>query len=324
MLYRAFGRTDWRVSEIGFGGWQLGGTWGDVDDRESIRTLLYAFEKGINIVDTAVLYGPYRSEIVVGKALKQWTNNKIYVATKIPPVVSPDADDEAASMRGRYPDWHLRDQVEGSLRRLQTERIDLLQLHAWIPRGTVELDWLETLNDLRLQGKIDQIGISLRDIRPAQGIGVAQLGLVTSIQVMFNIFEQEPMVELFPAGQQSGTAFIARVPFDSGALTGAWDEDTYSQWTKDDKRHLMYRDDRFRETLARIRAVKAICEPYYESLAEAAMRFCLHHPAVNIVIPGMRNKREVEMNATYSNGDPFPDELAEALRPQAWKHEFYQ
>ncbi len=78
MLYRAFGRTDWRVSEIGFGGWQLGGTWGDVDDRESIRTLLYAFEKGINIVDTAVLYGPYRSEIVVGKALKQWTNNKIY------------------------------------------------------------------------------------------------------------------------------------------------------------------------------------------------------------------------------------------------------
>jgi aryl-alcohol dehydrogenase-like predicted oxidoreductase len=324
MRYRAFGRTDWQVSEIGFGGWQLGGTWGDVNDQESIRTLLYAFENGINLVDTAVLYGPYRSEKVVGKALKQWTDNKIYVATKIPPVVWPEADDENASMRGRYPDWHLREQVEGSLRRLQVERIDLLQLHGWIPRGTVELDWLETLNDLRLQGKIDQIGVSLRDIRPSQGIGVARLGLVTSIQVMFNIFEQEPMDDLFPSGQENETAFIARVPFDSGALTGTWDDDTYSHWAEDDKRYLMYRGDRFRKTLARVRAIEAVCQPYYESLAEAAMRFCLHHPAVSIVIPGMRDKREVTLNIAYSNGESFPDELSKALRPHAWKHEFYQ
>ena len=323
MRYRAFGRTGWQVSEIGFGGWQLGGTWGKVDDEASIRTLLYAFEKGVNFVDTAVLYGPHRSEQVVGKALRRWRDSKIYVATKIPPVVPPDADDENAAMRGRYPDWHLREQIEGSLRRLQVERIDLLQLHAWIPRGTVELDWLETLNDLRLQGKIDQVGISLRDIRPAHGIGAAKLGLVSSIQVMFNIFEQEPMTELFPAGQETGTAFIARVPFDSGALTGTWDGDTYASWAKDDKRHLMYRGDRFQETLTRVAAVRSLCEPYYDTLAEAAMRYCLHHPAVSIVIPGMRNEQEVSLNLAYSDGAPFPPELVEALRPHAWKHEFY-
>ena len=244
MQYRTFGKAGWQVSEIGFGGWQLGGTWGTVDTSKSIETLLYAFEQGVNFVDTAVLYGPHRSETIVGEALRQWSGRKIYVASKIPPVVWPDADDDKAQMRGRYPSWHLREQVEGSLKRLQIERLDLLQLHGWIPRGTIELDWLETLNELRLQGKIDQIGISLRDIRPHQGVDVAQLGLVTSIQVMYNIFEQEPVDELFPAGLKSNTAFVARVPFDSGALTGTWQENTYSKWAEDDKRHLMYRGDR--------------------------------------------------------------------------------
>lgn len=324
MKYRSFGKAGWQVSEIGFGGWQLGGTWGIVDKSESIETLLYAFEQGVNFVDTAVLYGPHRSETIIGEAMQQWRGRKIYVATKIPPVVWPDADDDNAQMRGRYPGWHLREQVEGSLKRLQVECIDLLQLHGWIPRGTVELDWLETLNDLRLHGKIDQIGVSLRDIRPHQGVDIARLGLVTAIQVLYNIFEQEPADELFSAGLESNTAFVARVPFDSGALTGTWNENTYSHWAEDDKRYLMYRGDRFRQTLERVRAVEEVTRPYYESLAEVAMRLCLHHPAVNIVIPGMRDKQEVAMNVAYSDGHSFPEELATALRPFAWKHEFYQ
>ena len=326
MQYRTFGRTGWTVSEIGFGGWQLGGTWGGIDDKESVQTLLYAFEKGINFVDTAIAYGSGRSESVVGTALKAWGKEKVYVATKVTPLMPTmtilDVD-QKPSMKGRYPDWYLRQMVEGSLKRLQVERIDLLQLHLWLEKGTTQLDWLETLNALRLEGKIDRIGVSLPDIRPQQGVALAKFGLVDSIQVLYNIFEQEPALELFPTGAQSNIAFLARVPFDSGALTGTWTSKTYQQWATTDKRHLMYRGARFKETLNRVEAIKKVCVPYYENLAKAAIRFVLHQSAVSIVIPGMRNKKEVELNLAISDGRAFPEELANELKAHHWKHEFY-
>jgi aryl-alcohol dehydrogenase-like predicted oxidoreductase len=120
-----------------------------------------------------------------------------------------------------------------SLRRLGVERIDLFQLHCWLGSGVEELDWLETLNALRVEGKIDQIGVSIRDYRPEEGVALAQLALAASIQVVFNMFEQRPAAGLFPAGAASSTAFIARVPFDSGALIGNWTEDTYAGWAED-------------------------------------------------------------------------------------------
>jgi aryl-alcohol dehydrogenase-like predicted oxidoreductase len=144
MQYRTFGRTDWQVSEIAFGGWQLGGDWGPVDDAESIKTLHHAYDRGINFVDTAELYGSGHSEEVIGESLRQWRGDKIYVATKVQPTVWPDPDDDQPAMRGRYPEWHLRAAVEGALRRLGVERIDLFQLHCWLGSGIEELDWLET------------------------------------------------------------------------------------------------------------------------------------------------------------------------------------
>lgn len=326
MQFRTFGRTGWNVSEIGFGAWQLGGTWGKVDEKNSINTLLYAFEKGINFVDTAIAYGHGRSELVIGKALKQWSADKIYVATKITPLMPEMTHldvDSNPQMKGRYPEWYVRQMVEGSLKRLGLERIDLLQLHLWIERGTTELDWLEVLNTLRNEGKVDKIGVSLADIRPKQGVSLAKFALVDSIQVLFNLFEQEPAEELFPQGQASGLAFISRVPFDSGSLTGTWDKDTYSSWSKDDKRYMMYRGRRFIETLHKVERIKSICQSHYPNLAEAAMRYVLHQPAVKVVIPGMRNKTEVDMNVAYSDGNKFPDELIPKLKSHCWKHEFY-
>ncbi|MGB0774600.1 MAG: aldo/keto reductase [Akkermansiaceae bacterium] len=312
------------VSEIGFGGWQLGGTWGQVDDAESIDTLLYAFEQGINFVDTAALYGAGRSEQVVGKALKQWTGEKIYVASKIPPIVWDQQNDIDAPMRGRYPLAHARQQVEASLRRLNTDCIDLLQLHGWYHQGCYQLDWLEALNTLKSEGKIAHIGVSLHDARPDQGITVAELGLVDSIQVIFNIFEQEPLEKLLPAAQATSTAIIARVPLDSGSLTGSWNAHTIDDWQPDDKRHQMYaKDGNFSETLARIDRIKNVCTPHYPSLAEAALRFSLSPDAVSLTIPGMRNRHEVDLNTVHSDGIPFPAELAKDLTPHAWKHAFY-
>lgn len=324
MRYRTFGRTGWQVSEIGFGAWQIGGTWGKVDDAASIRTLLHAFENGINFVDTAELYGAGHSETVIGKALRQWRGGKIFVATKAQPTVWPNPDDAAPQMRGRFPEWHLRANVEASLNRLGVERIDLYQLHSWGPTGHRELDWLETLNDLRVEGKIDQIGISLRDNHPEEGVALARLGLVASEQVIFNMFEQPPRDALFPAAKAGGTAMIARVPLDSGSLVGNWTEDSYSLFEPGSQPHQMFRGDRFEETLRRVKALKAEVAPYFTSLAEAAMRYVLAHDAVSVLIPGMKSPAEVDMNLRYSDGAAFPEALLAAMPSHSWVRNFYR
>jgi aryl-alcohol dehydrogenase-like predicted oxidoreductase len=324
MQYRAFGRTGWQVSEIAFGGWQIGGDWGAVDDNASVHTLLHAYEQGINFVDTAELYGHGHSEEVIGRSLKAWRGQKVYVATKAQPLPWPDKTDDTPAMRDRYPADYLRDQVHGSLRRLGVERLDLFQLHCWVPRGTQELDWLETLNALRLQGKIDQIGVSIRDYRASEGVDLARLGLVASQQVIFNLFEQTPAHALFPAGAATGQAFIARVPLDSGALTGSWTPDTYATWAPDSIPHWLYRGERFMATYDRVQQLKALCAPYYPTLAEAAIRYALSEPQISTLIPGMKNPTEVDMNVIYADGQPFPAELKAQLAAHLWVRDYYQ
>ena len=324
MRYRDFGRTGWKISEIGFGAWQIGGSWGRVDDDASIRTLLHAFDRGINFVDTAELYGAGHSETVIGRALKQWHGGRIHVATKAQPTVWPDPSDQGPALRGRFPDWHLRANVEASLRRLQVDRIDLYQLHSWGPAGHRELDWLETLSDLRAEGKIDQIGVSLRDNHPEEGVTLARLGLVASEQVIFNLFEQPPRDALFPAARAGGTAIIARVPLDSGSLVGNWTADSYAGFEPGSQPHQMFRGNRFGETLARVAALKSDVSPYYPDLAEAAMRYVLAHDAVSVLIPGMKSPQEVDMNIRYSDGAAFPAALMDRLPAHAWVRNYYR
>ena len=322
MKYREFGRTGWQLSEIGFGAWQLGGTWGNIDDKDSMKTLLYSFEKGINFVDTAIAYGNGRSESVVGTALKEWSGHKIYIATKVPPLGTDFQTNN--TIRGRYPANYVRNHVEESLKRLGADTIDLLQLHLWFEDGTTNFDWLEGLMPLVDEGKIRSFGVSLADIKPQEGVLLAKSGIVCSQQVIYNLFEQEPSRELFREGEKTKTAFIARVPFDSGALTGTWTSDTYGQWAKEDKRFLMYRDGRFKETLERANKLKNVCADYYPTLAESAMRFSLADSAVGTVVCGMRNKTEVDMNIAYSDGKPFDKELLEKVKEHEWKHMFYK
>jgi aryl-alcohol dehydrogenase-like predicted oxidoreductase len=324
MQYREFGRTGWQVSEVAFGGWQLGGEWGDVDDEASIAALLHAFERGINFVDTAEYYGEGHSEEVIGEALRRWDGQKVYVATKVRPVQWPPPGEDDPLMRGRYPQWYVRQNVEQSLQRLGVERLDLFQLHGWFRDGIVNLDWLEVLNALRQEGKIDRVGVSIRDYRPEDGVDLARFGLVDSLQVVFNLFEQRPAERLFPAGAASGSAFIARVPFDSGALIGHWTQDSYASWPPDSVPTWLFRGERFGETLRRVRALKDLCAPYYPTLAEAAIRFTLAAPQLSTVIPGMLTPAEVDMNVAYSDGQAFPADLALALREHGWPRNFYQ
>ncbi len=323
MQYRMFGRTGWQVSEIAFGAWQLGGDWGTVDDDASIRTLHHAWDRGVNLVDTAYIYGNGHSEEVIGRALKSWTGQKIYIATKAQPVEWPAPDDESPQMRGRYPAWYLRKMVDNALRRLKVEQIDLFQLHSWMASGLYELDWLETLNALRVEGKIDHIGVSIRDYRPQDGVDLARLGLVSSQQVVLNLFEQRPAGELFRAGA-GHQAFIARVPLDSGSLVGNWTEDTYGSFPQGSVPAQLFRGERFAETLARVKSLKALCAPYYPTLAEAAMRYVLSCPELSCVIPGMANPAQVDMNLVYSDGGAFPEDLKAALAAHVWPRNYYQ
>jgi len=324
MQYREFGRTGWKVSEIAFGGWQLGGQWGEVDDETSITTLLHAFERGVNFVDTAEYYGEGHSEEVIGEALRRWDGDKVYVATKVRPVQWPAPSENDPQMAGRYPEWYVRQNVEQSLKRLGVERLDLFQLHGWFRDGITTLDWLEVLNALRQEGKIDKIGVSIRDYRPEDGVELARFGLVDSIQVVFNMFEQRPREALFPAGAGGGSAFIARVPFDSGSLIGHWTEDTYDTWAEDSVPKWLFRGERFGETLRRVQALKELCLPHFPTLAEAALRFTLASSEVSTVIPGMLTPAEVDMNVAYSDGKPFPPELLDALGEHGWPRNFYQ
>jgi len=324
VMRRRFGRSDWQVSEISFGAWQLGGQWGPVNDDESIAALITSYEAGVNFVDTAQMYGLGHSETVVGKSLKEWSGEKIYVATKAKPVQWPAVTDINPLFSELYPKKYLIEQVEASLKRLGTDCIDVYQLHCWAPDGMKNLEWFETLSKLREEGKIEKIGVSIRDYRPDDGVELAKSGMVDSIQVIHNIFEQLPEVNLFPAAQEGGTAIIARVVLDSGSLSGAWKPDTYSNWPEGSVLHTLYRDERFGETLQRVEHIKRDTSQFYESLAEAAVRFVLDRPEVSTAILGMSNSKRIQENLSYSDSAKFPAELKNLLIKHEWRRNYYQ
>ena len=311
MRYRDFGRTGWKVSEIAFGAWQIGGDWGEVDDRQSIDTLLYAYEKGINFVDTAELYGKGHSEEVIGRSLREWKGGKIYVATKAQPVVWPNPDHDNPAMRGRYPDWYLRDNVEKSLRRLGagTDRSLPACTAGCATASTPSTGWRRSMRcalKARSIGSAYRYGIS----GPTRASIWLAWAWSTSIQVLFNMFEQRPTDALFPAAPKPRRRLSRACRWTAGCLTGSWTPQTYSQWEPGSVPHTLFRDGRFEETLARVDDLKRDCEPFYANLAEAAMRYVLSAPQLSTLIPGMKNRAEVDMNVAYSDGAAFPAELA--------------
>ncbi len=320
---RPFGRTGWRVSEIAFGAWQLGGQWGPVDDDASVRALLDAYERGVDFVDTAEMYGSGHSEQVVGRSLKAWSGERIHVATKVQPTRWPHATEEDPDIAVAYPANYLRAQVEASRRRLGVDRIDLLQLHCWMPGGLEDRGWLDTLHALREEGAIDRIGVSLRDYRPDEGVALAAAGLVDSIQVIYNIFEQQPEAELFPAAADSGTAIIVRVALDSGSLSGAWTADTYDTWAEGSVLKTLFRDERFAETLARVAEVREVTDPFYPSLDEAAIRFVLDRPEVSTAIIGMTSADRIARNVAYGDGRGLAPGLHDRLAGFEWRRNYY-
>jgi aryl-alcohol dehydrogenase-like predicted oxidoreductase len=324
MKYRTFGNTGWKVSEISFGAWAIGGDmWGPQEDTESIRALHKAIDAGINFIDTAQGYGKGHSEELIGRVLRE-RPEEIFVATKVPPVPGntwPPPED--ADPEGFFPAAYIIEQCEKSLKRLQRDYVDIYQFHTWATAFNVHDEWFGAMESLKAQGKIRATGVSVPDTTPDNVIGSLALGKVDSVQVIFNIFEQYPEWNLFPVCQKLGIGVIVRVPFDEGALTGKFTPQT--TFPEGDVRAHYFRGNNLRAVVDRVekvRAFKDACHPDM-SMAEYALRFCLNHPAVGTVIPGMRSVRQVELNVAASDDLKLGREELEAIKQFAWRKDFW-
>jgi aryl-alcohol dehydrogenase-like predicted oxidoreductase len=318
MRHRAFGRLGWSVSEVGYGMWGMGG-WSGSDDPESLSSHERAVELGCNFFDTAFAYGDGHSERLLAEVLRRHRGRRLYVATKVPPKDRHWPGLATTRPGDVFPYDHVVGMTEKSAANLGKERIDLQQLHVWSDAWVEDDGWRRAAEDLKRRGLVEGFGISVNRWEPTNVLKAIDTGLVDSVQVVYNIFDQAPERQLFPACVKAGAAVIARVPFDEGSLTGTLRPD--SKWPQGDWRNLYFTPERLAETIARVDALRPLVPPG-SSLPDLALRFILHHPAVATTIPGMRRAAHVRANLAAGAAAPLPTELLAALRAHAWERDW--
>ena len=316
MKYRKLGKTGIEVSEIGFGAWAIGGSWGEQNDNDSIDALHRAIDLGLNFIDTAAGYGDGRSEKIIGRVLKE-RKEKITVATKIPVLPGIWPPSPFCKADERYPEKYLRESLEERLRNLQTDCIDVLQLHTWTRAWNPDPKPLDILKKLQQEGKIKAIGISTPEHDQNCVIDLMRRGYLDTVQVIYNILEQEPAAELLPVARENGVGIIVRVVFDEGILTGKYTKDT--KFPDDDFRSKYFEGDRLPRALERVEKIKKDLDGSGYTLPQAAIKFVLSHPAVSTVIPGIRNIYQAEANTAVSDMPEMNDELILKLQDHNWR-----
>ena len=317
MRYRKLGRTDIEVSEIGFGGWGIGGGWGYRDDDGALWALKRALDLGVTFFDTAMGYGNGHSERLIGRAVAG-VRDRVVIATKISPKTKrwPVLPHEPVSET--FPaDW-IVECTENSLKNLGTDYIDVQQLHAWTPPYTEQLEWCEALSRLKEQGKVRAFGVSANDWDPYGPVDLVKSGMIDSVQVIYNIFEQRPAEQLLPGALEHGVGIIVRVPFEEGLLTGKMGPGY--QFDEGDWRAKWLTAERLEEAARRVAALKPFLAEDRPTLAALALKFCLSHSAVSTVIPGMRRVEHVEANCAVSDAKLLSAEEVEALGAHAFAH----
>ena len=316
MLYRTLGRTGLEVSELGFGAWGIGGTgWIGADDDESLQALRLAIEHGVNFLDTAYAYGDGHSEHLVGVAVRE-SAERVYVASKVPPNNKQWPAKPGLRPEEVFPaDWIVAC-TEGSLQNLGLETIDVQQLHVWSDEWMGQGDWLDAIERMKREGKIRFFGVSINDHEPENAIRLVESGVVDTVQVIYNIFDQSPEDALFAAVEAARVGVIVRVPFDEGGLTGSVRPAT--TFPQGDFRNDYFAGERKGEVWERVQAIARDLDVEVERLAEIALRFCLSHPAVSVVIPGMRSTRNVERNVRAASAGPLGENQLTTLRRHRW------
>jgi aryl-alcohol dehydrogenase-like predicted oxidoreductase len=320
MKYRKLGRTNFEISDIGYGAWGIGGKqWLGGTDEESLAALRRAIELGVNFIDTALAYGDGHSEKLVGQILRE-SDARIYVATKVPPKnrIWPAA--RGSSIKQVYPYRYILQCAEDSLRNLHLDFIDLLQLHVWTSDWTDCDEWRDAFEVLKRDGKILAAGLSLSEHDPDSGLDAIRTGEVDTVQVIYNIFDQTPEKNLFPLCLEKNVGVLARVPREEGALAGTVNEDT--GFPPGDFREWYFRGDRKKQVVEHVSALRRDLGDGTD-LPDAALRFCLSHRAVSSVIPGMRTRHHAEANAAASDEGALPPHVLQLLKGHAWDRNFY-
>jgi aryl-alcohol dehydrogenase-like predicted oxidoreductase len=314
MQYRRFGRTGWNVSEIGYGMWGVAG-WTGSDDAQSLDSLQRSVELGCNFFDTAWGYGEGHSERLLGELLKAHPDKRLYTASKIPPKDRQWPSRRGSRLADVFPPDYIREYAEKSRANIGVPTIDLLQFHVWEDAWAADDSWLKAVEALKRDGLIHAMGISVNRWEPTNVIQTLRTGQIDAVQVIYNIFDQAPEDELFPVCRELDIAVIARVPFDEGTLTGTLTKTT--RWPEGDWRNTYFVPENLAASVDRAEALRPLV-PEGMTMAELALRWILQEPTVSTVIPGMRQRRNVEANCAVSDGQPLPEELMQSLRAHRW------
>jgi aryl-alcohol dehydrogenase-like predicted oxidoreductase len=314
MRYRTFGRLGWSVSDVGYGMWGLAG-WTGSDDDETRQALDEAVRLGCNFFDTAWAYGDGKSERMLGELVRAHPDRRLYTATKVPPKNRTWPSRAEFRLDDVFPPEYIRQYAESSLEHLGLSSVDLLQFHVWEDAWARDERWQRVIEDLRREGLIGGVGISLNRWEPENGIETIGTGFIDAVQVIHNIFDQSPEDELFPRCRELGVAVIARVPFDEGSLTGTLTRDT--RFPPGDFRRMYFGAENLGPTMDRVEALLPVV-PKGVTLPELALRFILANPDVATVIPGMRRPAHVRANIATSDAPPLEAEVLEELRKHRW------
>lgn len=314
MKYRTFGRTGWQVGELGYGMWGMAG-WTGSSDAESLASLQLAVDNGVDFFDTAWAYGDGHSERLLGQIVRANAGRRLYTATKVPPKHRHWPSRRGDPLDEVFPAPYIREYAEKSLENLGLPAVDLLQFHVWEDDWTDDERWQRAVADLKREGLVRAVGISINRWEPWNGVRTLRTGVVDSVQVIYNVFDQAPEDELFPVCREMNIGVIARVPFDEGSLTGTLTKKT--TWPKGDFRRLYFIRENLEPTVDRVDRLKEVV-PDDMTMPEMALRFILSNDDVHVVIPGMRKAEHVKANIQASEAGPLPPDLVAKLRAHRW------
>ncbi|MCX6181407.1 MAG: aldo/keto reductase [Bacteroidetes bacterium] len=314
MKYRRFGRSNWQISEVGYGMWGLGG-WTGSQESDYNAALDLSVEMGCNFFDSAWGYGEGLSDEVFGKLKKRHPNTKIYGATKIPPKNFKWPSKPQYTLEECFPYDHIIEYTEKSLKKMQVDCIDLQQFHVWEDSWANKDEWKKAIEKLVKDGKVQRFGISVNRWEPNNCLKTLESGLIDAVQVIYNIFDQAPEDKLFPLCEKLDIAVIARVPFDEGTLTGTLTKDTV--FPADDWRSTYFVPENLISSVERADKLKPLL-PLNMSLPEMALRFIMENPNVSTMIPGMRSMKNVRSNMLSSDGVKLEKKLANVLKYHRW------
>ncbi|MFN8241238.1 MAG: aldo/keto reductase [Bacteroidales bacterium] len=314
MKYRKLGKTNWEISEIGYGMWGLA-SWKGSNEEEVFNALQTAVDMGCNFFDTAWAYGMGKSESILGQLVRANPGKRLYTATKIPPKNFKWPGKREYSLDDCFPPDHIEKYVEKSLKNAGFSSYDLMQFHTWEDHWLDDERGINKMTDLKSQGLFHAIGISINRWEPWNGVKAVKSGLIDSVQVIYNIFDQNPADELFPACRQMNTGVIARVPFDEGTLTGTLTKD--SRWPDGDWRNTYFVPENLIPSVERADALKPLLRQGM-TMPEMALRFILGEETVTTIIPGMRKPSHATINMSASDAGKLDKNLMNELARHRW------